>query len=139
VAKTFHVEILSPFEAEYIGEVESLMLPGQEGEFGVLPGHALFVSQLRPGLLRYTVDGRQERLVISGGFAEVHTRGVTVFVDSAEKPEAVDRLRAEAARDRVRMKLAACDPTDGKLRAHLEEKLARAENRMRACREREAK
>jgi len=139
LAKTIHVEILSPFETELSGEVESLLLPGLEGEFGVLPGHALFVSQLRPGILRYAIDGRQERLVVSGGFAEVHTRGVTVFVDSAEKPEDVDRVRAEVARDRARMKLAAASPTDEKLHAHLEEKLARAENRLRAVREREAK
>ncbi len=139
MAKTFHVEILSPFETEFIGEVESLVLPGQEGEFGVLPGHALFVSRLRPGILRYTQGGREERLVVSGGFAEVHANGVTAFVDSAERPADVDRMRAEVARDRGRMKLAACDPADDKQRAYLEEKLARAENRLRACREREAK
>jgi F-type H+-transporting ATPase subunit epsilon len=137
MARSFHIAILSPYETEFEGEVESVILPGVEGEFGVLPGHALFVSQLRPGIARWVQDGRPQRLCVGGGFGEVHPQGVTVFVDSAERIEELDGMRAEAARDRTRMKLAACDPADTRLRAHLELKLARAENRLRACQERD--
>ena len=85
--------------------VDEVVAPGIEGYFGVLPGHAPFLTTLGIGELTYR-QGRDERhLAIAGGFAEVRNDKVIILADTAEAPEDIDRARAERARDRAETRL----------------------------------
>jgi F-type H+-transporting ATPase subunit epsilon len=87
---TFHFELTSPEQRVFSGEVEHVVVPGSEGEFGVLADHAPLIAMLRPGIL--TILGPSERrFVVRGGFAEVNPKGLTVLADFAAPVEDVDR------------------------------------------------
>jgi F-type H+-transporting ATPase subunit epsilon len=87
---TFPFELASPEQLVFSGNVEHVVVPGSEGEFGVLAGHAPLVAMLRPGIL--TILGAEERrFVVRGGFAEVNPTGLTVLADFAAAIEDVDR------------------------------------------------
>ena len=86
---TFHFDLVSPEELVFSGEVEHVVVPGTEGEFGVLAGHAPLIAMLRPGILRILGLNEQRILVVSG-FAEVSPDGLTVLADKAMPVEDVD-------------------------------------------------
>jgi F-type H+-transporting ATPase subunit epsilon len=86
-----HFELVSPEKLVFSGEVDQVDVPGAEGDFGVLPGHAPFVTTLRPGILTVFTGGNAQRIVVLGGFAEVSSEGLTVLADAAEAIEDVDR------------------------------------------------
>ena len=88
---TFHFDLVSPEKLLYSGEVEQVDVPGSEGDFGVLAGHAPLVATLRPGILTIYREGGQLRVVVNGGFAEVNPEGLTVLADMAVPVEDVDR------------------------------------------------
>src|ERR1051325_812088 len=89
---TFHFDLVSPEKLLFAGEVDQVDVPGTEGYFGVLAGHAPTVSALRPGVMTVTVGGRQQRMVVLGGFAEVSAEGkLTVLADLADSVEDFDR------------------------------------------------
>ena len=87
---TFHFELASPERLVFSGEVEHVMVPGSEGEFGVLAQHAPFVAMLRPGILKI-LGTTEQNFVVRGGFAEVNPQGLTVLADFAMPVEQVDR------------------------------------------------
>ncbi|HZD90682.1 MAG TPA: F0F1 ATP synthase subunit epsilon [Pseudolabrys sp.] len=87
----FHFELVSPEKLVFSGEVEQVDVPGAEGDFGVLAGHAPTVSTLRPGILTVHSDKGEQKMVVLGGFAEVSTDGLTVLADMAETVEKMDR------------------------------------------------
>lgn len=87
---TFHFELASPEKLVFSGEVEHVVVPGSEGEFGVLAGHAPLVAMLRPGILRI-LGAQEQRFVVRGGFAEVNPEGLTVLADFAVAVEDLDR------------------------------------------------
>ena len=68
---TFHFELVSPDKISFSGEVDQVDVPGAEGDFGVLAGHAPLIALLRPGIMTVYAGGEQTRLVVLGGFAEV--------------------------------------------------------------------
>jgi len=78
---TFHFDLVSPAKLMFAGEVEQVDVPGLEGEFGVLAGHAPLVATLKPGVLTVFGDGEPKRYVVLGGFAEVSPEGLTVLAD----------------------------------------------------------
>jgi F-type H+-transporting ATPase subunit epsilon len=86
-----HFELVSPEKLVFSGEVEQVDVPGAEGDFGVLAGHAPFVTTLRPGILTVHGAGGAQRIVVLGGFVEVSAEGLTVLADVAEAVEAIDR------------------------------------------------
>jgi F-type H+-transporting ATPase subunit epsilon len=86
---TFHFDLVSPEALLFSGEVEHVIVPGSEGEFGVLAGHAPLIAMLRPGILRI-VGANEQRIVVFGGFAEVGPKGMTVLADRAMPIEDVD-------------------------------------------------
>jgi len=87
----FHFDLVSPEKLVFSGEVEQVDVPGAEGDFGVLAGHAPVVTTLRPGILTvHDADGAKE-IVVLGGFAEVSAEGLTVLADLAESVETIDR------------------------------------------------
>ncbi len=87
-------------------EVDEVVAPGVEGYFGVLPGHTPFLTSLRSGEVPYRVGRAEQYLAVSGGFAEVRGDRVIILADNAERPEEIDRERAERARQRAERRLA---------------------------------
>jgi len=88
---TFHLDLVAPDRLTYSGEVDQVDVPGLEGDFGVLPGHAPMVTTLRPGILTIYAGGQQQKMVVLGGFAEVSAGGLTVLADVASAMEDLDR------------------------------------------------
>ena len=89
---TFHFDLVSPEKLLFSGEVDQVDVPGTEGDFGVLAGHAPIVSALRPGIMTVFVGGNAQRMVVLGGFAEVSAEGkLTVLADLADSVEDFDR------------------------------------------------
>jgi len=87
---TFHFDLVSPERLLFTGEVTQVDVPGSEGDFGVLAGHAPIVTTLRPGILVVYRDGGDLRVVVNGGFAEVSPAGLTVLADMAVPPDEFD-------------------------------------------------
>lgn len=88
----FHFELVSPEKLLFSGDVEQVDVPGAEGDFGVLAGHAPFVSTLRPGILTvHGAAGGEQKIVVLGGFAEVSAAGLTMLADVAEAVKDIDR------------------------------------------------
>ena len=88
---TFHLDLVSPEKLLFSGEVEQVDVPGAEGDFGVLAGHAPTVATLRPGILTVQGAGGEQKIVVLGGFAEVSAQGLTVLADVAETVADIDR------------------------------------------------
>ena len=88
---TFHFELVSPEKLAFSGEVDQVDVPGSEGDFGVLAGHAPLIALLRPGMMTVYAAGEQTKLVVLGGFAEVGPDGLTVLADVATSLEDLDR------------------------------------------------
>lgn len=80
---TFPFELVSPERLIYSGSVTEVIVPGSEGEFGVLAGHAPFVSTLKPGVLIIKGDGAPRKFFVRGGFAEANPTGLTVLAETA--------------------------------------------------------
>jgi F-type H+-transporting ATPase subunit epsilon len=90
------LEVVTPEKQLLSQQVDEVIAPGSEGEFGVLPGHCHFLSTLRIGELRYRVDGQTHSMAVLWGFAEVTPTKVTVMAEIAEKAEDIDVDRATA-------------------------------------------
>jgi F-type H+-transporting ATPase subunit epsilon len=89
---TFHFDLVSPEKLLFSSEVNQVDIPGAEGDFGVLAGHAPIVATVRPGILVIHGEaGEQLRIVVNGGFAEVGPSGLTVLADAAVPIEEFDR------------------------------------------------
>jgi F-type H+-transporting ATPase subunit epsilon len=88
---TFKFDLVSPARLVFSGEVEQVDVPGAEGDFGVLAGHAPFVTTLRPGILTVHSAEGEQNIVVLGGFAEVSPEGLTVLADQAEPERDIDR------------------------------------------------
>ena len=87
---TFHFDLVSPERLLFSGAVTQVDVPGEEGDFGVLAGHAPFVATLKPGVLTIFGDGAPRRIVVRGGFAEVGPEGLTVLAEEATPVEDID-------------------------------------------------
>src|SRR5688572_15128371 len=88
---TFQFNLVSPDKLQFSGEVDQVDVPGSEGDFGVLAGHAPLVATLRPGILTVYREGGQLRVAVNGGFAEVSEASLTVLADVAVPVEDVSR------------------------------------------------
>ena len=101
-----YLEIVTPEDVLVSQEVDTVIAPGIEGEFGVLPGHIHFLSGIVPGELRYDSGTTKEFMVVTDGFAEVSNDRVSILVDAAEKAENIDIERARDAMTRAQERLA---------------------------------
>lgn len=88
---TFHFDLVSPEKIAFSGEVDQVDIPGTEGDFGVMAGHAPVVATIRPGIMTVYAGGKQEKIVVLGGLAEVSDKGLTVLADVATSVEDIDR------------------------------------------------
>src|SRR3972149_3343725 len=107
---TLHFEWVSPERLVFSGEVEQVDIPGIEGDFGVLAGHAPYVSTLRPGILTVHATGGDQKIVVLGGFAEVSAQGLTVLAELAESVEDIDRAVIAARIGGVEERAAKLEP-----------------------------
>lgn len=101
MAEAFQFDLVSPERSLFSGAVEMVTVPGMEGDFGVLKGHAPFMSTLRPGFVTIDRGGKSDRVFVSGGFADVSSAGLTLLADEAHLESDVsaslfDRLIEEA-------------------------------------------
>ena len=122
-----HLEIVTPEKKTFSGEVTDVYLPGSEGEMGVLEQHAALVTSLKPGILRYHINGKEESLAIGTGFAEVTANRVLILTDMAAGEAEIDVTATEAAVKRAEEQLANLDhDTDLEDVALLEAALAKS-------------
>lgn len=112
MADTLTLEIATPTRLVVSEQVDELVAPGIEGYFGVLPGHAPFLTTLGIGELTYRKGREEYHLAVAGGFAEVRNDKVIVLADTAERPGEIDRGRAERARERAEGRLAGRSPEE---------------------------
>ena len=89
---TLHFELVSPEKLAYSGEVDQVDVPGLEGDFGVMAGHAPMIASVRPGILTITVNGKHEKIIVLGGLAEVNDKGLTVLAETATSVQDIDRV-----------------------------------------------
>ncbi len=100
------VEIVTAERLVYSEEgVDRLIVPGVEGELGVLTLHAPLLTMIQPGVMRIVKEGDEVEMAITGGFIEVRDNRVTILADSAERAEEIDEVRAEEARRRAQRRL----------------------------------
>ena len=90
---TFHFDLVSPEKLAFSGEVDQVDVPGAEGDFGVLAGHAPVVAAVRPGILTITTGGTHQKIIVLGGLAEVSEKGLTVLADVATSVQELDRAK----------------------------------------------
>jgi F-type H+-transporting ATPase subunit epsilon len=105
--KTLLLEVVTPDRQVVKTEVDIVVMPGVQGQFGVLVNHIPFLSALDIGEMYYRKGGQIEYLFIGGGFAEVTGEKVTVLADSAELGKEIDIERARRAKERAERRLAA--------------------------------
>ena len=115
MAATFNFELVTPERLVFSGEASQVVVPGAEGDFAVLVGHAPFISTLRPGILKVTLPQGRQRLLVKKGVAEADPERLTVLAQSAVPIEELDGARlaselrlaeaqvAEAKDDNARM------------------------------------
>jgi len=101
------LEIVTPDRALVREMVDEVVVPGAEGDFGVLPGHTPLLATLRVGEIWYRQGSEKHYLVVAFGFVEVLPERVTVLAQVAERPEDIDIERAERAKKRAEERLAA--------------------------------
>lgn len=99
------LEIVTPEKIVVSQEVDSVVAPGTDGEFGVLPGHIHFLTGIVPGELRYNTGAGKESMAVTTGFAEVSNDKISILVDAAEKISEIDAERARQAMERARERL----------------------------------
>jgi F-type H+-transporting ATPase subunit epsilon len=90
---TFHFDLVSPEKLAFSGEVDQVDIPGLEGDFGVLAGHAPVVAAIRPGILTIITGSTKQKIIVLGGLAEVSPKGLTVLADVATSLEELDRAQ----------------------------------------------
>jgi len=90
---TFHFDLVSPERLAFSGQVDQVDIPGVEGDFGVLAGHAPVVAAIRPGILTVVAGGSKARIIVLGGLAEVSDKGLTVLADVATSIDELDRMQ----------------------------------------------
>jgi len=121
------LEIVSPERRAYADEVDMVIVPGIDGELGILPHHTRLLTALGTGELRIKKAGTEQLMLISGGFVEVRPDRVVVMADLAEHSDEIDEARAVEARKRAEAELEATrDPVDiARVRAALQTALMR--------------
>ena len=99
------LEVATPSRLVVAETVDEVVIPGSQGYFGVLPGHAPLLATLGAGELTYRKGTSQFHLALTGGFAEVRNDKVIVLAENAERPDEIDRERAVKSKERAEHRL----------------------------------
>jgi F-type H+-transporting ATPase subunit epsilon len=105
MASKIRLELVTPERLLVSDEVDEVIAPGYEGEFGVLPEHTEYLAILSAGVLRYRKADEVQKAAVGSGFAEVTSDRVVILADVAEKAEEIDVDRARQARSRAEVAL----------------------------------
>ncbi len=97
----FQLDIVTPEAKTFSDQVDDVVVPGSEGELGVLANHAPLVTTLKPGELRYHKDGEEHHLAVGEGIIEVSANGVAVLTDLAIGEADIDEAEVQAALQRA--------------------------------------
>ncbi len=104
---TLKLDVVSAEKSLYSGQVKFVVLPGESGELGILPGHTPLITRIRPGLVKLVhEDNSEESIFVAGGLLEVQPNHVTVLSDTAIRGADLDEAQAEAARAKAKEALA---------------------------------
>lgn len=99
MAMTIHVDVVSAEQSIFSGLAEFVVLPGEAGELGIMPGHMPLMTRIKPGTVRIKLpDGTEETIVVAGGLLEVQPGLVTVLADTAIRAKDIDEAKAIEAK-----------------------------------------
>ena len=132
MAEKMKLEIVTPYSKVVDLEVDEVTATGTLGEFGVLPGHAPFLTSLRIGELVYKYNGKSEHLALNWGYFEIRDDKIIVLVETAERSEEIDLERAKSALGRAEEALRTINPEDKQFKIQ-EAALERAVIRMQVA------
>lgn len=130
------LEIVTPEKEAFSEEVDSTVIPGIDGELGILPAHAPLVTILQPGELAYTKNGETHHLAVGHGFVEVSDNVVAVMADVALAEEEIDEAAVEAALRRAEEALAGTSHEDVENFAALQATIAKSMAQLKVKRRR---
>ena len=124
MADTLHFSLVSPAKEMFSGEVSHVIAPGTEGQFGVLPKHAPFMTTLKNGVVQVLRGGKDDmRIFVRGGFADVTPAGLTILAEEAVDLADVDKAALQAELDATELELKSHSSDDG-AHVRLEEHIA---------------
>jgi F-type H+-transporting ATPase subunit epsilon len=130
VDRKFELELVSPERLVLSEPVDMAVIPGSEGDFGILAGHSLLISTLRPGVIEvWQGDAVTERLFVGGGFAEITEMRCTVLADEAIPVAEIDAAAALADYERLKAEFEAVEEA---MKTAAELRLAVAEAKLAA-------
>ena len=105
MANKLNLEVVTPTKLVVSEQVDLCTVPGTEGVFGVMANHAPILATIAIGEMHYEIDGKQEKMAVSGGFVEVSNNRMTVLAEAAERMEEIDVDRALSAKERAERRL----------------------------------
>jgi F-type H+-transporting ATPase subunit epsilon len=126
-------EIVSQDRTVYQGDVDMVVLPGADGEMGILPNHAPLLTTLRYGIIKVRRQGEEDYYTVAGGVAEIQPEIITILANAAENVAEIDVARAEAARGRAQDILREGPPPDTDEYLAMEAALRRSNLRLEAA------
>lgn len=127
-------EIVSQDRTVFQGIADMVVLPGTDGEMGILPHHAPLLTTLKYGIIKVRSQGHETIFTVAGGFAEIQPDIITVLADAAENVEEIDISRAQAARKRAEERLAKGIPVNSDNYLMIEAALRKSNLRLDAVR-----
>jgi F-type H+-transporting ATPase subunit epsilon len=125
-------EIVSQDRQVFSGDADIVIVPGTQGEMGILPNHAPLLSTLKFGILRVRYQGQEQLFTVAGGVIEIQPDLITVMADAAENVQEIDINRAEAAKRRAEEILKQGLPPDTDAYLKIESALRRSNLRLEA-------
>ena len=128
-----HLQVIALDRVTYEDDVDVVVLPGIDGQLGVLPRHAPIVTALQAGEILARKAGEEVSMVVSGGFAQVSPEAVVVLADAAEHAEEIDVERAQTARNRAQERMADRSPITEADTARAAAALARSLTRLKVA------
>ena len=129
---SIHCDIVAQDRQVFSGEADMVIVPGTQGEMGILPNHAPLLSTLKFGILRVRYLGVEQVFTVAGGVIEVQPDLITIMADSAENVQEIDISRAEAAKRRAEEILKEGPPPDSDSYLKIESALRRSNLRLEA-------
>ncbi len=117
MSKKLKFDLVSPERLLVSSEVDGVQVPGQEGDFGVLPDHSALISVVRPGILSVNSGGAQQDYYVRGGFADVNENGLTVLAEFAVELSAFSSDAKAAEIELAQSQLAETDDDQVRLSA----------------------
>jgi F-type H+-transporting ATPase subunit epsilon len=132
------VDIVTAERLVFSEDADIVMVPGVDGEMGILPHHEPIMTMIKPGEILVRKGSEEHSLAVSGGFLEVTPDHITILADAAERADEIDITRAEAAKRRAEESLAGKTPTEMDM-ANVEASLRRALARLKVAEKRRSR